>query len=549
MKRLRGLITSFLFLSCLLFTGNAFAWPIYNGGIVEGDSPTFNNLSVTGNLNVSGNGPHNISSVQDDATGDEVGLIITGTCNKATSGDCTVVTINMIDTATPGEAIILDLKSGGGTRLSFEETGSGATITSPGVVNIIPGPSAFVAVPRFNINGWYTFTGGATSGTNYGSGQGICWGSTSTNIQTSGLVGDACFKRYSSGVIQTTDGSTGLSDIKTGGITVDRNLHVGGGVTFSGITSVSSTFIIPDNIRLVKGDVSGGVFTATLPDVTMLEEGQQFKIVKVDSSVNGITLDGFGSQTINGSLTKILRAPWQVITVEAAGSEWIITQATSIVTEGNMHIHDNTTNTVIYTADTPHYIFGLFSSVIELGLTFSAGFDGAIASFSDYSSTVPGAVLANDASHGLSTDQGITINNSADYNGAFNITVVDSNNFYFTDTFVGDETANWQKGDCMRVDPGSNGPLGITIAGFGLGTTGGTDAFEWEIYQQTPGSDPVPIENAEVKETFTGSTNPTSFTGIGSLSVGDGDEVCIAMIGLTGTDDFENTHISLIIEN
>jgi hypothetical protein len=87
------------------------------------------------------------------------------------------------------------------------------------------------------------------------------------------------------------------------------------------------------------------------------------------------------------------------------------------------------------------------------------------------------------------------------------------------------------------------------MAGFGVGTTGGTDSFEWEVMQHTPGSDPIPIENAEVKETFTGSTNPTSFTGIGTVTVADGDDVCLAMIGLTGTDAFKNEHISFILKN
>ncbi len=343
--------------------------------------------------------------------------------------------------------------------------------------------------------------------------------------------------------------ASSFANITTTNITIKNNTLAEGSIIFSGITSVSTTYTIPTNIRLVKGDASGGAFTETLPDATTLIAGHHIKIIKTDSSVNSITLDGFGSQSINGSLTKILRATGQVITVESTGTGWIITQATPVQFQGNIHIHDNTTNTVINTVDVPHFIFGLFSSVIEEGFTFNAGFDGAIASFLDYSATVPGAILANDASHGLSTDQNITINNSTDYNGAFNVTVVDGSNFYFIDTFVGDETANWQKGDCLTADAGTGGDYNVFMAGFGLGTTGGTDSFEWETYKHTPGSDPLPIENAEVKETFTGSTNPTSFTGIGSVTVADGDELCLALIGLTGTDDFQNTHISFIIKD
>ncbi len=490
--------------------------PSGGGGVSPGDSVTFNNVSVT-SLGVNG-----LASISN-----------TGTFRAADSS-----------VSDPGYGFAdsnlgifsqfgsMSFKVGGAEqwRMSNSFFGSGET-TGPSIARGTPSGTTVTFIPNLS-----------SANTGVGSSEGGRFSAIANGVEA--------MRNYSTHFTEFYPDRAGQVTIwDNGDLTVDGATELAGAVIFSGITSVSTTFTIPANIRLVKGNATGGAFTETLPDVTTLEAGHQIKIVKIDSSPNGITLDGFGSQTINGSLTKILRAQWQVITVEAAGTEWIITQATSIVTEGNMHVHDNTVDTVIYTANTPHYIFGLFSSVIELGFTFSAGFDGAIASFSDYSSTVPGAVLANDASHGLSTNQGITINNSTDYNGAFNVTVVDADNFYFTDTFVGDETANWQKGDCMRVDPGSNGPLNITIAGFGLGTTGGTDSFEWEIFQQTPGSDPIPIENAEVKETFTGSTNPTSFTGIGSLSVGDGDEVCIAMIGLTGTDDFENTHISLIIKN
>jgi hypothetical protein len=328
----------------------------------------------------------------------------------------------------------------------------------------------------------------------------------------------------------STDDTSGLGGMAGSYVSIIVNSIEGARVTESG----------GDTLNTFKSNAAN-----TAPIAAFDNLSGDIQIFRVDASPEGSITGSRGDIAvgINGNSEGALFIKH---TGDASNTGW---KSVTLSHEGNMHIHDNTVDTVIYTGDTLHYIFGLFSSVVEEGYTFSAGFDGVVASFSDYSSTVPGAVLATDVSHGLSTDQGITINNSADYNAAFNVTVVNSDTFYFMDTFVGDETASWQKGDCLKADTGAAGRYNVFMAGFGLGTTGGTDAFEWETTRHTPGSDPVPIENAEVKETFTGSTNPTSFTGIGSVTVADGDELCLAMIGLTGTDDFENSHISFIVRN
>ena len=70
---------------------------------------------------------------------------------------------------------------------------------------------------------------------------------------------------------------------------------------------------------------------------------------------------------------------------------------------------------------------------------------GSISSFANYAATVAGTVKATTtAAHGLSTSDNIIISGTTNYNGGFQITVIDSTSFYFTTTWVSnDATGNW----------------------------------------------------------------------------------------------------------
>jgi hypothetical protein len=105
---------------------------------------------------------------------------------------------------------------------------------------------------------------------------------------------------------------------------------------------------------------------------------------------------------------------------------------------GSMYLNDNASAQVIETANTP---IGLrnFTTGTVFGFTYDAGNTGAITAFADYSGTVAGTVLATCATHGLTTGDYITIRGTTSYNGLFQITKVDDNTFYFTDTWVADD--------------------------------------------------------------------------------------------------------------
>lgn len=98
--------------------------------------------------------------------------------------------------------------------------------------------------------------------------------------------------------------------------------HVNGSFA-TAIGSKTSTFTpsISENTFLV--DATSGAVTANLPDATNLN-GREYWFKKVDASANTVTIDGFGTQTIDGSLTKVLSAQYATTHLKTDGSNWYV---------------------------------------------------------------------------------------------------------------------------------------------------------------------------------------------------------------------------------
>ena len=73
---------------------------------------------------------------------------------------------------------------------------------------------------------------------------------------------------------------------------------------------------------VVLVDASGGAITIRLP---LASAGKiQFDIYKDDLSANAVTIDGNGSETINGALTFVLASPRETVRVASDGIKWRI---------------------------------------------------------------------------------------------------------------------------------------------------------------------------------------------------------------------------------
>ena len=73
----------------------------------------------------------------------------------------------------------------------------------------------------------------------------------------------------------------------------------------------------------VKVDPSGGAITIDLPTAAGLA-GQLIRVKNVTTVVTPITVDAFGSETIDGSLTFVMSSPGEDLAVESDGVNWMI---------------------------------------------------------------------------------------------------------------------------------------------------------------------------------------------------------------------------------
>ena len=86
-------------------------------------------------------------------------------------------------------------------------------------------------------------------------------------------------------------------------------------------TAASDTLNAKNNVALC--DCTSNNITINLPAASTAS-GLQYHIKKIDASANTLTIDGNGSETIDGSLTKVISTQYNSITVVSDGSNWFI---------------------------------------------------------------------------------------------------------------------------------------------------------------------------------------------------------------------------------
>lgn len=88
-------------------------------------------------------------------------------------------------------------------------------------------------------------------------------------------------------------------------------------------TSVSTNTTLDTTHNVISVDASGGAKTITLPTAVGIS-GRKYTIRKLDSSGNAVTIDGNGTETINGALTKVLAAQYDVATIISNNANWVV---------------------------------------------------------------------------------------------------------------------------------------------------------------------------------------------------------------------------------
>lgn len=195
-----------------------------------------------------------------------------------------------------------------------------------------------------------------------------------------------------------------------------------------------------------------------------------------------------------------------------------------------MYLDNNAIATVIETSDTPIALRHCSAGFLN-GWTFNAGSAGAITAYADYGATVAGTVKATSAAHGLTTGDIITIRGTTSYNGVFEITVIDADNFYFTDTWVADDGASdWDEGSYLLAGSGAGGIYAIS---WGVCLTEGGAAgsvITGQLCLNTV------IEKKSVSCRRFANNDKGGVSGRSLLSVSEGDRVCFLMIS-SGVND------------
>lgn len=93
------------------------------------------------------------------------------------------------------------------------------------------------------------------------------------------------------------------------------------GYRYGRALAANTTLDTDDQVVAGTGGASG--ITLTLPAVSTCQY-KVFTVVKVDSGAGAVTLDGDGTETINGSATYALSSQWDKVTVWNTGTEWIV---------------------------------------------------------------------------------------------------------------------------------------------------------------------------------------------------------------------------------
>lgn len=139
----------------------------------------------------------------------------------------------------------------------------------------------------------------------------------STESSTPNINGQAAHMAAARGIVRWT----GL--FTEAGLTHDQPTGIESinGQATSPVRTVTATTTARPIDRIIKADATSGGITVNLPSAS--PNPVAYTIIKADASGNTVTVDPAGSQTINGSATRVLSAQWETVTLRSDGTNWI----------------------------------------------------------------------------------------------------------------------------------------------------------------------------------------------------------------------------------
>jgi len=103
----------------------------------------------------------------------------------------------------------------------------------------------------------------------------------------------------------------------------NSKLHVNGPIA-TAISTKTANYTITASDSIILGNATGGAITITLPTAVGIA-GRTYTIKKIDSSILNVTIDGDGTETIDGEATKVIGVQWTTRQVTSDGANWVVT--------------------------------------------------------------------------------------------------------------------------------------------------------------------------------------------------------------------------------
>lgn len=101
----------------------------------------------------------------------------------------------------------------------------------------------------------------------------------------------------------------------------NSRLHTDGAIA-TPVRAVTATTTLTENDSILTADATTATVTVNLPTAVGIT-GRRYTIKKVDASVNAVTVDPSGTETIDGAATSALTSQWAGVSLVSDGANWL----------------------------------------------------------------------------------------------------------------------------------------------------------------------------------------------------------------------------------
>jgi len=207
--------------------------------------------------------------------------------------------------------------------------------------------------------------------------------------------------------------------------------------------------------------------------------------------------------------------------------------------KAEMYIYENSSAATVDAVDQVHGALGHTAGVLQ-NWTFQAGATKSISAFADYSATVTGTIKATAATHTLSTGDivcltgaNIVIGGANEYAGIYTITVIDADEFYFTNAdWNATTTATVTRPDMIVAGADSGGVYEFSGGG-SFTPAGNNKTYDFQAYLNT-----TPQPKIHARLTTRNATEYSQPSGRGILTITKGDVLWYGITGITDATNF-----------